>query len=460
MYANDGNLKSDPESPLELQSESTMTCVNDKTSIETWTESRVSIGILLNRNIGLKVAKYFETGYFIGQVTNVYASHSKNEVFYHIKYEDGDSEDFGEEELQEGLALYQGMQKQKKRKYNQRKGAKIAKYFETGIFIGLVKHVRTSDYKRDGSVLYNIEYEDGDSEDFDEKELKEGIALYRRFQNRQNQAMARSKQKETRLNEDFHHLTRSNEVSHSFGALYDDTTPIHTLILGTHPAKKSLSENRYFAHHCNAFWWIAGDCLGFRRDRGETCNGGLMKLCAHLRYDESYIIPYRKQVDTLCQHGFALWDIIASCQRKGSLDCAIKNDKPNDIEKFVEQHPTIQTIVMANGKSGLNFFNRHFSKWLKSGKLVLHEGEVTSKSEATSNWSGVKAEDAHIITCICALSVSPAATLPYSEKRDFWESLVYAPGLKLNRQLATAKKIKITPSFVRTADGVMIPSKA
>lgn len=59
----------------------------------------------------------------------------------------------------------------------------------------------------------------------------------------------------------------------------------HTLIVGTHPSIASLSENQYFGHpvKCvfdsnklvprrrishvgySAFWWIAGDCLGFRR---------------------------------------------------------------------------------------------------------------------------------------------------------------------------------------------------
>jgi hypothetical protein len=51
----------------------------------------------------------------------------------------------------------------------------------------------------------------------------------------------------------------------SFHALVDPRVPVHTLILGTHPSVKSLEEQEYYGHAMNAFWWIAGDCLGFRR---------------------------------------------------------------------------------------------------------------------------------------------------------------------------------------------------
>jgi hypoxanthine-DNA glycosylase len=447
--------KSYSESSSESISESTMSRAYD-TCTELWTESRVAIGILLNRSMGQKVAKYFETGDFIGQVTNVYASDIQNdgEIFYRIQYGDGDSEDFDEKELQEGVALYYRIQKRQNRNgtlLNRCIGLKVVKHFETGVFIGQVTNVYASGNQNDGEVVYHIQYGDGDSEDFDENELQEGVALYCRMQNQQKRKRKYSKEKEDGLVEDTDHSQRKRVTSHSFGALYDKATPIHTLILGTHPAKKSLSENRYFAHPSNAFWWIAGDCLGFRRDRGEKIKGGLMKLCADLRYDESHIIPYDKQINILGQHGFALWDIIASCQRKGSLDRAIKNDKPNDIKDCVEQNPTIKTIVLANGKSGLAFFDRHFTKLCKSGKLILHKEEVNpSRSETSISKLNedefVEAEKTDTISCIRALSVSPAATLTYKEKRDFWDKFVYSPGLKLRQQLATTTKLSLTSS--------------
>ena len=59
----------------------------------------------------------------------------------------------------------------------------------------------------------------------------------------------------------------------------------HTLILGTYPSITSLTDNRYCAHPLNAFWWIARDCLGFRRDTGiSPCTGLAYKFTSSLRY--------------------------------------------------------------------------------------------------------------------------------------------------------------------------------
>ena len=430
ICGDDTRPKSDSELSSELQSESTMSrAFGGSSCTELWTESRVAIGVLLNRSMGLKVAKHFERGIFIGQVTNVYASGIENdgEIFFRIEYEDGDSEHVNGNELRKGVSLYHLTRKPQNntsKSLNQSMGFKVAKHFETGVFTGQVTNI----YAYTENIIYHIEYEDGDTEDFDENEFQQGLALYCCIQKRHKRKRKNSKKKEGQLIEDADRPLRKNDTRHSFGALFDKATPIHTLILGTFPAKKSLSVNRYFSNTNNAFWWIAGDCLGFRRSIGEKCSGGRMKLCAHLRYDESHTISYEKQTSTLCQHGFALWDIIASCERKGSLDRAIKHDKPNDIKGFVEQNPTIKTIVFANGKSCLAIFKRHFSDWFKSGKLIMHEAEEASVTNVTDT-----------ITCVCALSVSPAAsTLTYKEKRDFWEKFVYLPGLKLQQKPATS----------------------
>ncbi len=397
IRGNNSDLKSQSESRPEVQPESSIPGANDS-SIEQWTESRVADGVLLHKTMGLKVAKRFGTTNFVGQVTGVYNSGSEtNEVFYHIEYEDGDEEDFDLEELRTGTELYRSMQKQRRRRNNQRVGVIVAKNCK--------KRSRSKDCSKETKNCW--------------------------------------KNKKARLKENLYPIHGKYGTGHSFGALYDEAIPIHTLILGTFPGNKSLRDNRYFSNQCNAFWWIAGDCLGFRRDRGEKKGGGHFKLCAHLRYDETYIVPYDKQVSILCQHGFALWDIIASCQRTGSLDSAIKNDKPNDVQNFVEQHPTISTIVLANGKSGLAFFIRHFSDWLGSGKLILHEQKVTPLSKVTSTLKEktfVHAESTNAITLIPAPSVSPAAaSLPFWAKRDFWDTFVFAPGLKLEQKLAISK---------------------
>ncbi|CAJ1966506.1 unnamed protein product [Cylindrotheca closterium] len=222
-------------------------------------------------------------------------------------------------------------------------------------------------------------------------------------------------------------FTKSNQV----------IPPVHTLLLGTHPSVQSLKENRYYGHPMNAFWWIAGDCLGFRRAEGLKTNGEPYGFASHLRYNESQIVPYEQQLEKLCFSGFALWDIVKECQRPGSLDSDITQEVPNDIRGFCKLHPNIKRIVFSNGGTACSFFKKHFKEWLDSGELVPSQHKASQ--DAFKKWTkNMKPKtkrpggrDKHQIECIVALAVSPAAAkYTYDEKRDFWEEHVYQPGLK------------------------------
>ena len=205
---------------------------------------------------------------------------------------------------------------------------------------------------------------------------------------------------------------------------------IHTLILGTHPSVTSLKENKYFGHPMNAFWWIAGDCLGFRRDEGLTVAGNPYKFTSQLRYGPERTIPYSDQSYIFASQGFALWDVVKECRREGSLDSAIKGEIPNDIRGFCEEHPSIQRLVLANGGTACTIFNKHFKEWWASGNLK--PGTNVESIKAFGKFSNYcRQMEPSQIECISAISVSPAAaTYSYSQKRDFWEKYVYGPGLK------------------------------
>lgn len=181
----------------------------------------------------------------------------------------------------------------------------------------------------------------------------------------------------------------------------------------------------------SAFWWIAGDCLGFRRASGiSSSTGKPFKFSTALRHGN--IVPYETQLEIMCSNGFAMWDTIKSCKREGSLDQDIQEDVANDIEGFCRAHPSIRRIVLANGGTGCQFFKKHFKAWLDSGELV--PSSHSASQQAFKKWTGNtgKRESGvnRQITCISALAVSPAAAkYTYEEKRAFWEEFVYAPGL-------------------------------
>lgn len=140
-------------------------------------------------------------------------------------------------------------------------------------------------------------------------------------------------------------------------------------------------------------------------------------MTADLRYGEDKIVPYEQQLATLVSKGFAVWDIIQSCRRKGSLDSNIQDEQPNAIREFCQEHDTIQRIVFANGGSQCKIFNRHFKDWWKSGHLQAAAHPVSQEHFKTMTKFAEKTEEKYRtaknggrIECLSALSVSPAGT--------------------------------------------------
>lgn len=119
-----------------------------------------------------------------------------------------------------------------------------------------------------------------------------------------------------------------NRIS-SFPPLIDEQSEI--LILGSIPGVKSLEMQQYYAHPQNKFWRIILELL-----------------------NEEFTEDYSKRMETLKKHHIALWDVIDSCERKGSLDSEIKNEEANQIEELLKDHPNVKAIFCNGGKSYKN----------------------------------------------------------------------------------------------------------
>ena len=109
------------------------------------------------------------------------------------------------------------------------------------------------------------------------------------------------------------------------------------LILGSMPGDASLKAQQYYAHPRNSFWPIMASVAGF---------------------DAS--VPYDVRVEALTRAGVALWDVLQSCVRPGSLDSAIQAGTrvPNDFAAFFAAHPGIR-LVCFNGAEAQTSYNRH-----------------------------------------------------------------------------------------------------
>ncbi len=137
----------------------------------------------------------------------------------------------------------------------------------------------------------------------------------------------------------------------SFSAHCDELT--HTLLLGSMPGVASLEAVQYYAHKRNAFWPIMLTIVSTLENPEPATN-------AQPDYAQSHNINYAERLSTLTANGFGLWDVLAECERKGSLDSAIISDSivVNDFVGLLAQFPQIKKIAF-NGKAAQRLFERH-----------------------------------------------------------------------------------------------------
>ena len=106
------------------------------------------------------------------------------------------------------------------------------------------------------------------------------------------------------------------------------------LVLGSMPGGASLRQAQYYAHPQNLFWPLMGRLVG---------------ATPQLDYDT--------RLARLRAAGIALWDVIARCEREGSLDSAIRGAVANDFEGFFATHASLRAILF-NGAAAASTFAR------------------------------------------------------------------------------------------------------
>ena len=139
----------------------------------------------------------------------------------------------------------------------------------------------------------------------------------------------------------------------SFPYSADDNARV--LILGSMPGAESLRQQQYYAFKHNAFWRIMGEVYGFSPD-----------------------LPYLERLAELRRCGVALWDVLAACERPGSLDSDIRAARPNDIPRLVKKLPRLEKIL-CNGGASRSYLRRFFPE--------LDAQQLPSTSPAAARFS-------------------------------------------------------------------------
>lgn len=140
------------------------------------------------------------------------------------------------------------------------------------------------------------------------------------------------------------------------------------LILGSVPGIKSLEMQEYYAHPQNKFWRI------------------LFEL-----FQQDFTSDYAEKIQFLKRNGIAVWDVIDSCERKGSLDTEIKNANHHNILQLLQDFPSIKAIF-CNGQKSFKTLSKILPDDLQIPIMVMP-------------------------------STSPAYTIPYEKKLQEWSTV-------------------------------------
>ncbi|WP_297801435.1 DNA-deoxyinosine glycosylase [uncultured Brevundimonas sp.] len=133
----------------------------------------------------------------------------------------------------------------------------------------------------------------------------------------------------------------------SIGFAPEVTPETRVLILGSLPGVASLAAGQYYAHPRNAFWPVMGQLVGV----------------------DLPSMPYSERVAALKAKGFGLWDVLASAERSGSLDAAIRSPEAADLVGLVSGLPQLHTVAF-NGAAAAKIGRRILKDLPERTRLV------------------------------------------------------------------------------------------
>lgn len=191
-------------------------------------------------------------------------------------------------------------------------------------------------------------------------------------------------------------------IDHGFDPVVDGCSRV--LVLGSFPSVLSRANAFYYGNPLNRFWRVMAECLdesvppnegelmvpSMRAGEALTCGRDVLpecmaasnKACPPAEPSQPVTlemsIAYKR--DLLLRHGIALWDVIESCDIKGSSDASIKNVVPVAIERVLEQ-ARIQAVLCNGGTAG-----RLYRRYLQE-RVGLPAEVLPSTSPANAAWS-------------------------------------------------------------------------
>ncbi len=146
-----------------------------------------------------------------------------------------------------------------------------------------------------------------------------------------------------------------SHIDHGFDPVFDDHSRV--LVLGSFPSVLSRQNDFYYGNPRNRFWHVLAACVGAQ--------------------DVPTTIAQKREL--LLAHGVALWDVVASCDIRGSSDSSIRNVVPADIARVTSVAP-VEAVVCNGGTAG-RLYARHLE-----GIAGIRATVLPSTSPANAAW--------------------------------------------------------------------------
>ncbi|OUO60490.1 DNA-deoxyinosine glycosylase [Olsenella sp. An270] len=146
-------------------------------------------------------------------------------------------------------------------------------------------------------------------------------------------------------------------ISHGFEPIFDERSRV--LVLGSFPSVLSRENRFYYGNLRNRFWRVMADVLGETEPAADD-------------------IAAKRAM--LLRHGIALWDVIESCEVRGSSDASIRDVVPADVARITRVAP-VRAVVCNGGTAG-----RLYRRWLEPVTGLAAE-VLPSTSPANAAWS-------------------------------------------------------------------------
>ncbi len=150
-------------------------------------------------------------------------------------------------------------------------------------------------------------------------------------------------------------------IIHPIPPVFDKNSRI--LILGSFPSVKSREAGFFYGHPQNRFW----------------------KVVSAL-FEEETPRTVEEKKDLLIRNGVALWDVLHSCEIRGSSDASIKNASPNDLSVILGAADI--KAIFTNGATAYKYYVRYAQPSTGRPAVLL-----PSTSPANAAWNTEKLID-------------------------------------------------------------------